>query len=99
MNVKHGPRSRSRASKTTRRKGVIHLGRENKEWDSCNAHNIYGRSLLQVRVADPRLDEKEDVSTEWKVPKNTPVNDPKAVEQTDPPRCAMQGPICGGPPS
>ncbi|THC88945.1 hypothetical protein EYZ11_011599 [Aspergillus tanneri] len=29
----------------------------------------------------------------WKVPNNTPVNDPKAVERTVPPRCAMQGPI------
>ena len=29
------------------------------------------------------------------VPKNTPVNDPKAVERIVPPRCAMQGPIRG----
>lgn len=38
-------------------------------------------------------------STRWKEPKNTPVNDPKAVERTSPPRCAMQGPIRGEPPS
>jgi hypothetical protein len=25
------------------------------------------------------------------VPKSTPVNDPQAIEQTVPPRCAMQG--------
>jgi len=42
---------------------------------------------------------KRDKFHKWRVPKNAPVNDPKAVEQTSPPRCAMQGPICGGPPS
>lgn len=29
------------------------------------------------------------------VPKNTPAKDPKAVGQIVPPRCAMQGPLCG----
>jgi hypothetical protein len=54
-------------------------------------------SLLQSRAQGSRIDEKKKFH-EWRVPKNTPVNDPKAIEQTVPPRCAMQGPICGGPP-
>jgi hypothetical protein len=74
---------------------------------------IYYTAVLiyeQVTVATTRLhlfsklepmaqkvDEKKEFH-EWRVPKNTPVNDPKAVEQTVPPRCAMQGPICGEPP-
>lgn len=37
----------------------------------------------------------QNVFPERTVPKNTPVNDPKAVERTVPPRCAMQGPIRG----
>lgn len=54
-------------------------------------------ALLQRRATGPRIDEKKIIHG-WRVPKNTPVNDPKAVEQTVPPRCAMQGPICGEPP-
>ena len=42
---------------------------------------------------------KKKGTTEWKVPKNTPVSNPRAAEQTDPPRRAMQGPICDGLPS
>ncbi|KAL4759062.1 uncharacterized protein BDW70DRAFT_140495 [Aspergillus foveolatus] len=56
------------------------------------------KPLPHPRAPGPRSDEKESLR-ERKVPKNTPVNDPKAVEQTVPPRCAMQGPVCGGPPS
>jgi hypothetical protein len=34
-----------------------------------------------------------------KVPKKTPANGPKTAGQLVPPRCAMQGPIRGEPPS
>ena len=56
-------------------------------------------TLLHPQVYNPKHDEKIKVFHEGKVPKNTPVNDPQAVEQTVPPRCAMQGPDCGEPPS
>ena len=44
------------------------------------------------------VNEKEDIK-DVEVPKNTPAKGPKAVGQAVPPRCAMQGPTRGGPPS
>ncbi|KAJ5779424.1 Cytochrome P450 [Penicillium paradoxum] len=75
-------------------------------WDTRHAYSeikfrdVYKllTSLLQDRATGPKIDEKKEFH-KWRVPKNTPVNDPKAIEQTVPPRCAMQGPICGEPPS
>ena len=62
----------------------------------CTVYCSY--PLLQARATGSNIDEKKKKIHEWRVPKNTPVNDPKAIEQTVPPRSAMQGPDCGEPP-
>lgn len=59
----------------------------------CSKLRVTATSHLQPRATGSKLDEKSSTNGECQRIRLSMTT--KAIEQTVPPRCAMQGPICG----